>query len=275
MASRNGLNPKIRGPKGVGFGRALPNAFGFGNGIKPNGSAQYITIPGLVGVSIPEQLTFELWVNPGDGFASNEGWLQFNDNYPTGSGEGNGAEIRSQVYGNVFFILGQTAGINFGQLNIGGIPLNQRNHLVFTFDFINQVSAGYLNGNIQGAVRGNCELLVTSYNGIFELFNLFALTSQGVYATALTDEFRIYKSAISESQITQDWNNGIGNNPAITEYSMVWYTFEKFELLDFSKNQDGSNMQIGIRDMSGNNRHGLPINMITDPTQIGYNLKPF
>ncbi|MFI5159582.1 MAG: hypothetical protein ACHQF4_11995 [Sphingobacteriales bacterium] len=79
MASRNGLNPKIRGSKGVGFGRELPSAFGFGNGIRPNPNRyEYITIPGLIGQALPHQMTFELWINHDEEFTTNEGWLQYN-----------------------------------------------------------------------------------------------------------------------------------------------------------------------------------------------------
>jgi hypothetical protein len=276
MASRNGLNPKIKGPKGVGYGRALPSAFGFGNGIRPNPNRyEYITIPGLVGQTLPHQMTFELWINHDEEFTNNEGWLQYNDNYPTGSGEGNGAEIRSQVYNNQFFLLGQTAGQYLNQLSFPPIVLNQRNHLVVTIDLVNGIAKAHLNGNIETPVTSNCGYITTPYDGVFQLFNLFALTTQGVFASGLTDEFRIYSEVISDADITLGWNNGIGNNPAKTENLITWYKFEEFEELDFSAQQNGNNIQIGIRDYSQRNHHGLPIGMITDPALSGYPITVF
>ena len=65
MASRNGLNPKIRGPKGVGYGRALPAPFGFGKGYVPSATnnASYFLLPTLIGKTWPLEGTIEMWQN--------------------------------------------------------------------------------------------------------------------------------------------------------------------------------------------------------------------
>ena len=60
-----------------------------------------------------------------------------------------------------------------------------------------------------------------------------------------------------------------------TENLMVWYKFEKFENLDFSSFQDNSDIRLGIRDLSGKNRHAFPVNMDINPASPTYVIKPF
>ncbi|MFI5159583.1 MAG: hypothetical protein ACHQF4_12000 [Sphingobacteriales bacterium] len=140
-------------------------------------------------------------------------------------------------------MLGQTAGQYLNQLSFPPIVLNQRNHLVATIDLVNGIAKAHLNGNIQTPITSTCGYLTTPYNSVFQLFNLFTLTTQGVFASGLTDEFRIYSEVISDANITLGWNNGVGNNLAKTENLITWYKFEKFEELDFSPQQDGSNLE--------------------------------
>ena len=72
------------------------------------------------------------------------------------------------------------------------------------------------------------------------------------------DEFRLYNRAISDVEIVTNYNNGVGYNASITEDLLFWYKFEKYENLDFSVLQDGSDLITGIRDISGKNNHALP-----------------
>ncbi len=73
-----------------------------------------------------------------------------------------------------------------------------------------------------------------------------------------------------------NFNSGTGNNPSETEHLVCWFQFEEFETLDFSSEQNDSNMQLGIRDMSGNNNHLLPVGgIITDANAPGYVLQRF
>ncbi|WP_179415546.1 hypothetical protein HDF19_00020 [Mucilaginibacter sp. E4BP6] len=243
MASRNGLNPKIRGPKGVGFGRALPSAFGFGNGIQPPGinganGPGYLTISPLIGTPIPPKWTIEFWILPQAQMPTFEGWIQYNDGYPTGSGEGDGEEIRlqGQPPGNRWFqFLGTTAGISMG-INIPQQPIvGIKNHIVFTIDTVALLLTCVVNGDITEKAITEITLVTNPYLGIYQLFNIFTLTTQGLFASILTDEFRMYNEALSDTDILINYNNGRGNNPAKTESLFVWYTFDKFEMLDFSK----------------------------------------
>jgi len=277
MASRNGLNPKIRGPKGVGFGRALPSAFGFGNGIQPPGNG-YLNISTLIGTAIPPKWTIEFWILPQAQMSYFEGWVQYYDGYPTGSGEGNGEELRlqGQPPGNAWFqFLGATAGIEFG-INTPQQPIvGERNHVVFTMDTVSLLMTCVLNGNTSVKAITQIELIKNPYLGVYQLFNLFFLSTQGVYASILTDEYRMYNEALTDNDIVSNYNNGVGNNPAKTESLFVWYTFEKFEMLDFSKIQDGSDIRMGMRDQSGKNNHSEPVNLDTNPASSSYVIKSF
>ncbi len=277
MASRNGLNPKIRGPKGVGYGRALPSAFGFGNGILPPGNG-YLNVLPLAGKIIPHQWTIEFWVKPDTNINSYEGWIQYNDNYPSHNGEGNGAEIRlqGQLYPYPSFqFAGDTAGVGIGVSLPGNIINNVRNHIVFTVDMETGVSTSILNGNVGTKAIGTNIIYTNPYLGVFQFFYLFTLTTQGLYATKLMDEFRMYTEVLSDADILTNYNSGIGNNPVRTENLFVWYQFEQFETLDFSLIQDGSDIRLGLRDMSGKNNHALPINMDINTTSETYVLQRF
>lgn len=89
------------------------------------------------------------------------------------------------------------------------------------------------------------------------------------------DEFRFYDATLSEAQILSNYNSGIGANPCVTEFLKVWFQFEQFEMLDFSALQDGSDVQLGIKDMSNHHNHGMPINLDTNLMSPTYVLKPF
>lgn len=75
-------------------------------------------------------------------------------------------------------------------------------------------------------------------------------------------EFRLFDCLFINSEIVFNANNGTFNDPFSNLALKLWYKFELAEILDFSDALDGSDMRIGIRDFSGNNRHleliGLP-----------------
>lgn len=68
-------------------------------------------------------------------------------------------------------------------------------------------------------------------------------------------EWRLFDRSFDISEIQYNASNGNGNDPTSTLSLKVWYKFEEAEILDFSDALDGSNMLVGFRDYSGNNRH--------------------
>ncbi|HVS93966.1 MAG TPA: hypothetical protein VHE59_18150 [Mucilaginibacter sp.] len=262
MASRNGLNPKIRGPKGVGYGRALPAAFGFGNGIFPDGSNDYMTIPSLVGKALPDQFTVEIWTKYPDPVNDLAAIIEIetNNNFIL--------IVRSQQP------LGLTA--NFANTSNYSVSLpsdTRKTSIAYGIDLLNNKAYSYFPGS---------NIFSSSYDfsssrGIplnnFKFFQAEAFVTQ--QSNAGIDEFRLYNGLITNDQFVLNYNNGIGNNPFETENLLVWYKFEKFETLDFSSLQDGSDMRLGIRDLSGHNNHAQPFNMDTDPLSETYVLRPF
>ena len=282
MASRNGLNLQIKGPKGVGYNRALPPAFGFGNGISLTGASginagAYLKVPTLIGQNIPNQWTIEFWVLPSsENFSAFEGWIEWYDNYPPSEGVTALARLQGQPQGNSSYqILCNTGAVQFGTSSSSNLIPNIRNHIVITMDFQNKALGFTMNGNT--AMKSTAGMTIPNYpyTAIFELFNIFGLVEYNLYASQKVDEFRMYKEILSDDDIITNFNYGIGNNPIRTDNLFVWYQFEKFEMLDFSPLQNGSNVQLGIRDMSNKNNHGLPTNMNTDLGAADYILQPF
>jgi hypothetical protein len=260
MASRNGLNPKIRGLKGVGYNRALPAPFGFDNGFQSDGTNDYL-LTDLTGKEIITTAhTLEYWVKPSS--STNASWLI--------SFAGNGGGVCGlyatnttlEIYENgstsrihditalrgtrIHVVLSQTA--TACSVFINGIPyvLN-----------IPRTPNTYFKYLTIGAA-------ISAYGGVFQSFS-----------NLLIDEFRFYTEALAEYDAVVNYNYGIGNNPCRTEYLKIWYQFERFENLDFSSLQDGLDMRLGIKDMSGSNNHAQQFNMITDSANPNYVLKPF
>ena len=269
MASRNGLNPKIRGPKGIGFGRALPAPFGFGNGIKPDGNNDYMTVPSLVGSAFPQKATIEFWSYK-DATNSNSAYV---------------------------FSIVDTSG-NRINANLSGTSRQQRadSNAVAAYNYFWPSSDDGLKTHMaivtdtndtDGTNVGSYTFYVDSMQvykvyGInssmpinIETFFLFKYSGGGFNSNYPMDEFRFYKTALRPDQVLLNYNSRIGANPCETENLLVWYQFEKFETLDFSILQDGSDMRLGMRDMSGKNNHGEPFNMDTNPSSPTYVLSQF
>jgi len=257
MASRNGLNPKIRGQKGRGFGRALAAPFGWGKGIYPTGS-QYFTLPGMVGKSMPNSYSFEFWVK-GTNYGTTQRFI--------------GIFGPSPDFEKIFDT--SITGYNTWNLQVydtlgGGAPFeNEYNHYVFTAN--NGVATVYYNGS--RSYLGS----YVNYNRVIGTFRVLAGNNvfPGPFFSSPVDEFRFYETAISDIEVTTNYNAGMGNNPSQTEFLRVWLQFEKFESLDFSALQDGSDIRLGLRDISGNQNHAMPSGMDTDPVSPNYILKPF
>lgn len=260
MASRNGLNPKLRGSKGRGFNRALPAPFGFDKGLKPNGTSMYFTVPGFVGKYINTPIAFELWTKISSTY--NYSWAAMKFNYSS--------------YNMRFAVDARGGAAVQGVLGQGTEFINGLNHVVAWFDPISGDIGSISNANASGyKVRLNNESVLQFSQYPVSLLHVNTDVSTTETNPFPMDEFRIYNRILSFSEVTTNYNNGFGANPCTTENLLVWYKFEKFEMLDFSPLQDGSEFQLGMRDHSGNNNHGLPINMDTNPSSPTYVLQLF
>ncbi|MEB0280618.1 MULTISPECIES: hypothetical protein [unclassified Mucilaginibacter] len=254
MASRNGLNPKIRGSKGKGFGRALPAAFGFDNGLKPNGTAMYFLVPGMLGKYINTSITFEIWCKAASVF-----------NYTLA-----GMHWTGIIGGNSRF------NMDARDWNEFGYPTSGTKHLLKYFDLDNGKSGLIQNADPIGYRLGDLASFtsqIPSYPVNDFTVNIeYSRSEVNIYPI---DEFRVYNKVLPLNEVVTNYNNGMGANPTTTENLLIWYKFETFELLDFSSLQDGSDIRLGMRDFSGNNNHGLPINMDTNSASSTYSLQPF
>ncbi|PJJ79974.1 LamG-like jellyroll fold domain-containing protein [Mucilaginibacter auburnensis] len=264
MANRNGLNHKVRGVKGVGWNRALPAAFGFGNGIKPDGINDYMDVPRLVNYVLPDKLTIELWlykditINNGYIFSIyddlKDATLNFNTN-----GSARLLRFDSQSGGLV--------GQSYWPESEDGLKA----HCVWCIDKVENYSKFYLNGYLMSTMSS-----IAAYApNYIKSINFFRYYTGTLNSNALVDEFRIYSKVLREDQIVINYNSGVGNNPCVTEYLLLWYNFDKIESLDFSPLLDKSLIGNGVRDLSGNDNHARLFNMDVTPTSSSFVLKPF
>ena len=261
MASRNGLNPKIKAPKGIAYGRALPAAFGFGNGINPAGGNMRIPALERGTTTISPSFTYEFWTkcNAGPADSLFFYWATI-------------TKSSSPTYALRFTVNSGPLGLSSTD---GGFS-NSATHIDFDGSRQHIVYAGRADGSgivdvyYNGVTTGTCNGLINSFTP--DAFTLFA---SGYGANSLIDEVRYYTYPLSYNQIVTNYNNGLGNNPSITETLLLWYQFQSFETLDFSSAQDGSDIRIGMRDMSNNSNHGFPVGIDTNPASSTYSLQLF
>ena len=87
------------------------------------------------------------------------------------------------------------------------------------------------------------------------------------------DEWRFYDRALSMQEVYLNYNNGIGSNPAKTVGLKIWYTFYQADpdtdLFPAGNPLGWPSGRYGVRDMSGNGNHAMPLNMTNDATLGG------
>ncbi len=85
-------------------------------------------------------------------------------------------------------------------------------------------------------------------NGTIDLINIL-LTTQ--YATGGSDFncafWMLFSRKISDTEVTYMYNNGLGNEALIIKNNLYWFKFNQAELLDFSDEQDESDLRVGVR----------------------------
>lgn len=259
MASRNGLNPKIRGPKGVGYGRALPAPFSFGNGLCPDGVDDYLLIPGLVGKTWPLEGTIEFWGSVIRNAGQREFWVSFSDtsHLDITAYHSSTPGIESPIHGTFAAKPSDTPGYS------------ERHHYAFMWDSVN-----FYAWSDVVPTQLYSSALTSTLNLVIDAVAISAQADGSLPSNTKLDEFRIYNRTLSLAELNLNDNYGTGNNPSTTENLLGWYTFEEFKLLDFSTLQDGSDMRLGLTDMSGKNNHAQQFYMDTDPASSTYVLKP-
>lgn len=260
----DGLSPTLRPQLGIGWNRALPAPFGFDNGLNPDGVNDSLIIPGFAGIVMPQFWTLEYWAITTSTTTENSRFCGIFGTSPNFQSIFDTTLLSGRINWNMACY---NASVNPA---FSGAPLNQKNHIVWAYNGTQLLV--YLNGTLQNAMTVTS--LFPTTIGTFR----FGLGGNGFpfpFSNIHFDEVRLYSKVLTQQQISLNYNNGVGNNPDETEFLMLWLKFEQFETLDFSASQDGSDLRLGIRDLSNNNRHAQPINMDTNPASPTYVLKPF
>lgn len=257
----DGLSPTLRPQLGIGWNRALPAPFGFDNGMFPDGVNDYMSVPNLIGKVIPNNFTVVYWTK-----------------FPATVSDLGGV---FRLVSNMNLMISRSQSpltINTALTDVGtgisyALPSDTKKGMVgFGFDLVGQL-CNYFNPAAYGDIAKSIATSVGATITKFEFYTAGDFTTQN--SNAGIDEFRFYKKRLTKGEYELDYNGGVGNNPFETENLLCWFKFEQFETLDFSALQDGSDMRLGIRDLSGNKNHGLPVNMDTTPASPTYVLKPF
>jgi hypothetical protein len=268
----NGLKPSVRSFKGVGFNRALPSAFDFGNAVVGDGvndelRGDFTDIEGI------ERITVEMFVNKKD--------LSFREGF-----------LLLQVNGTGVFTLSSAATTGkaeayFGNSPTGGTSIDASIgfcHYIWMFDFVNKRIRKVVNptpNNISAQPWGVNQSALPGVSAISAVRYLKATASHdlnaGVYARGKNPigDIRVYKELLTDDQLFLNYNGGIGENPCVTEHLLWWHKMEAYEAVDYSSGKDGSDLRPSIKDSTPNNRHVYAVNMITDPTNAAYTIKPF
>ncbi|WP_113636114.1 LamG-like jellyroll fold domain-containing protein [Nubsella zeaxanthinifaciens] len=271
-SNSDGLSPNLKPFLGIGWNRALPSAFGFGNGIRPYPGR--LNVPNMVGKPVLNEFSVEFWYKALSitGFSVG-GIFIATDN--TGSYH-QITQSRNGAFG-IRFMKGP-GGTNSN--TVVGNSTTEKFHFVLTFK--NGVSNLYINAGDSVFSGTSSSGSVGNLSGVYSDYRIFYGDSDnnGSFSnfqstTFECDEFRVYSKALTPSEIALNFNARIGENPCVTEFLKLWYKFEQFESLDFSALQDNSDIRTGIRDLSGNNNHAQPIGMDTNPASPNYVLKPF
>jgi len=250
----------------VGYGRALPAPFSFGNGLCPDGVDDYLLIPGLVGKTWPLEGSIELWATVLSGSkAQREIEIRFND----------GSNLRVTAYASTLPVIQSAARMPGPSAVPNGVySLNTKYHYCFMWDASKLY--GWGNALLPNTIDGGAITSITSaMNLVITGASISAQEDGNLCSNTKLDEVRFYNRKLNIEELVLNDNNGTGNNPSTTESLFAWYKFEQFETLDFSALQDGSDIGIGIRDLSGQNNHALEQNMDTTITSSTYVLKPF
>ena len=73
--------------------------------------------------------------------------------------------------------------------------------------------------------------------------------------------FFLFNRKLSNAEMAFLYNNGLGSYFQLTTGLEIYLIMNMAEIIDFSLTQDGSDMRVGCRDVSGFNRHGKIMNL--------------
>jgi hypothetical protein len=227
-------------------GDAFKSNFPFGNGWVGDGTNDYFNIPYLVGLDCSDY-TIEFWSKglrvPSNhgvfvGWRNSAGAILFIVNLPSGSDSG----IR---------YFAEDANVT------PSVDIYKKNyHHIFVRGGDTQA---YLNNaSVLQRLKVNGRILGTPYIGFTANLNYLK--------DGLIDEFRVYSRLISSTETSKNYNLGNGAEPFDATGMIIRYKFEKYEQLDFSAAQDGTDIRWGVRNHGSIPHAHAEIKNVADPT---------
>lgn len=264
-----GNSPSLRPQLGVGWNRALPAPFAFGNGILPDGVNDFLTIPKIIGTTYNNIKTFtlECWINPATLLgATNQNILAINLS--------NGGQMFIEYIssgGNLFRYIAQNGSFTLDNTNALIGDQVGLHHLVFLVDMVNLQCRAFLDGTLQGTRTLNAQSVTAGNNPTVSSLVLFARA--GTFWARKIDEIRMYNRIISIEEIKANYNQGFGNNPSKTEGLIFWFDFQSAES-DSALNPGGNpagwtSGAWGVRDKTPNGNHAMQSNFSANNSTLG------
>jgi hypothetical protein len=248
-----GNSPSLASQKGLGWNRALPAPFKFGNAWQPDGTNDAFSITGYANRTFFPVFTIEFWTRA---------------NFLTGCVLSLSVDDATTTTISAVLFSGQLRlYYNSASLAAWSLTTGVDAFISLVVDTGAKTATLYKNGNKVSTLTGLTTVSITKFN------------SASIGSGAITilkdkiDELRFYKRAISLQEHVSSYNFGYGNNPAQTEGLEFWYTFETGES-DTALYPGGlpvgwASGTWGVRDQSPNGFHAKQVNQANNATLGG------
>ncbi|MEO8150363.1 MAG: GEVED domain-containing protein [Bacteroidia bacterium] len=173
-----------------------------GNGLQLNGVNQYLITPDLVTAFPSSSMTIELWFN-----ANAAGVIMAELGQPAINSLWHDSQIEILSSGQV-----KVRVWNLSAVNLGTVSFGTWHHVALRYNSNTAILDGLLDGIPSGTVSGPRLTPVNQY-WAFGAIDGTHLGS-GAYFSGQLDEIRIWKTALSDAQITQNYQTAIPVNSA-------------------------------------------------------------
>ena len=181
-----------------------------------DGVNDYVSFTQTKFMSGDNEASYSLWIKPDTYGGNNYGYLVAGSTVSKGGfGYSEGGTSGSHSVGQIYYYNGSSA-IFTGVI----ITANVWNHIVFVFETGGTLKT-YKNGSLSATNTG------ISFGASANFFSRIGhLGTTGHYVNGKIDEFAIWSSALTASNVTTLYNSGVPNDIASLS-PVLWYRFEE------------------------------------------------